>query len=93
MSESPPPGEAASTGKKVIRLTNLGRIAHLYGTMTAPEWWRQQFRDIEREQDQGTDWQHMIEERIKGLEALRDAIETHGSSWLGFVAEQAHERP
>lgn len=82
-----PAGGATSPGRKIIRLTNLGRIAHLYTTMTPPDFWVKQVRDIKREQDADTDWEHMISERILGLQMLMEKIQEHGTSWLDLLPD------
>jgi hypothetical protein len=72
------PGEPA----KPLALTNLGYIAYLHTTATPPTFWSDLAREIIQIQEWDGDWEHLIEERLKGMEMLRDCINEHGSDWL-----------
>lgn len=57
---------------KRLVLTKFGDFASRHSTATPPKFWTDAFKEITRLADEGADWEHMIAERLHGLQELRD---------------------
>lgn len=71
----------------ILKLTNLGNHARLYGVQTPPGWWRQQFRDAVEVMDQDGDWEQMLQERRDGIDQLMHDLREHGIDWFQLGAD------
>lgn len=76
----------------MIRLTNLGNHARLFGVQTPGDFWRAQLKDVIRVADDDGDWEQMLRERIEGLEQLLHDVRDHGCDWFAAgVGNHANE--
>jgi hypothetical protein len=55
-----------------MKLAKIGDLAYRHGGQTTPQFWQQQYREIEQIAGEDGDWKQMIQERIDGLTELRD---------------------
>lgn len=62
----------ADEPSRPLRLTKLGELANAHGVMTPPQFWRDLFNEIDRVAERDGEWELLIDERIRGLQAMRD---------------------
>lgn len=55
-----------------LKLTPFGKFVNLHSVYTSIGWWRGVYQDIERLGDEGVEWEEMIDERIRGLQELKE---------------------
>lgn len=58
----------------VREATRFDQIANTFGEHTTLGWWKQRLDETIGAKKTGHDWQHLLQERIEGLIALRDWI-------------------
>jgi hypothetical protein len=64
---------------KTMKLTPLGEIANRHSVLTPLTFWKNLLQEIRRIEDRDGDWEVMVDERIKGLEAVRQYVREHGT--------------
>lgn len=55
-----------------MKLTKWGEFVRMYSVMTAPDWWAKVKKEIDRAADEDSEWELLIDERIRGLQELKE---------------------
>lgn len=55
-----------------LKLTKLGDLAYRHGVLTPPSWWKDLLREVRAIADEDGDWPVLLDERIRGMQELRD---------------------
>lgn len=75
----PDAGSALKGPLGPMKLTPLGEIVARHTVLTPMRFWQNLIGEIRRIEDQDGDWEVMVDERIKGLEAVRDYVRQYGT--------------